>query len=153
MTTLRSRKSIDSSPLRRGLRFGAFALILACFAFPSTSRAVTPAPDGGYFNDNTAEGANALDNLDLTTGTFNTAIGSSALRFNISGQSNTAVGGIPPMITPPLAPRPSLSIKTVTTTRLPDSKRFITTLPATTQPTAPSRSIATRAAETTRPTV
>jgi hypothetical protein len=94
MTTLHSTKSIDPSPLRRGLRFGAFALILVCFAFPSASRAVTPAPDGGYSNDNTAEGTAALFNLNVTTGMFNTAIGAFTLYTNTSGLRNTAVGRV-----------------------------------------------------------
>ena len=36
------------------------------FALSPTARAVTPAPDGGYPNNNTAEGDNAL--FSLTTG-------------------------------------------------------------------------------------
>ena len=42
-------------------------------------QAVSPAPDGGYPNGNTAEGLNAL--FSLTTGALNTALGGAALYF------------------------------------------------------------------------
>src|SRR6266700_3617545 len=92
MTTLHSRKSIDRSALRRGFRFGALALILACCALPSASRALLPPPppDGGYPGQNTAEGTDAL--FSLTTGINNTAIGFEALAFNTTGLRNTASG-------------------------------------------------------------
>jgi uncharacterized coiled-coil protein SlyX len=64
--------------------------VLACFALSPTARAVTPAPDGGYPNGNTAEGDTAL--FSLTTGVFNTAIGYQALYHNKSGSDNTATG-------------------------------------------------------------
>jgi len=58
------------------------------------AQAVVPAPDGGYANGNTAEGQNALFNLDThpTGGLFNTAIGWQALFTNDGGDYNTAVG-------------------------------------------------------------
>src|SRR5437667_10708302 len=65
-------------------------LVLGCLALSPTARAVTPAPDGGYPNDNTAEGTNAL--FSLTTGTDNTAIGFKALFNNTEGRENTARG-------------------------------------------------------------
>jgi uncharacterized coiled-coil protein SlyX len=66
-------------------------LLLACFALPRTVKAVTPAPDGGYFGANTAEGgAGAL--FSLTTGTNNTALGSQALFSLTTGIQNTATG-------------------------------------------------------------
>jgi len=82
---------------------------LAVLAVPSTTRALLPPPppDGGYPNQNTAEGENALFNLTTgefntatgyntltrnTTGDFNTANGSQALLLNTSGGSNTATG-------------------------------------------------------------
>jgi hypothetical protein len=49
-----------------------------------------PAPDGGYPNNNTAEGTNAL--LNLTTGTDNTAAGFNALSNSTTGGFNTATG-------------------------------------------------------------
>jgi hypothetical protein len=90
ITTLHSRKSIDRSPLRLG--FLLIPLVLGCFALLPTPNAfgVTPAPDGGYFNGNTAEGTNALDNL--TSGVNNTALGNSTLSSDTIGSYNTATG-------------------------------------------------------------
>ena len=55
-----------------------------------------PAPDGGYPGENTAEGMEALKNLNYvpTSGDAqrNTAVGFSALFANSTGGSNTAVG-------------------------------------------------------------
>ena len=82
--------------------------LLTGLAFLQPTRAVVPAPDGGYPGFNTAEGQNAL--FSLTTGTgnaavgafslfsnttasFNTAIGAGALLFNVESQ-NTAVGAL-----------------------------------------------------------
>src|SRR6266496_1959977 len=65
-------------------------LALACFGPSPIVQGVTPAPDGGYPNGNTAEGTNALFNL--TTGTWNTALGGQALFHNMTGNNNTAVG-------------------------------------------------------------
>jgi hypothetical protein len=92
MTTLHSRKSIDPSPLRWGLRFGALALALACFGLSPTAQALLPPPppDGGYRNNNTAEGDFALFNL--MTGSNNTATGFEALFMNTTGSWNTANG-------------------------------------------------------------
>ena len=67
------------------------AFALACVAFPTTSRAqLSPAPDGGYPSENTAEGDGAL--FSLTSGANNTAIGSGALFGNTTENSNTAIG-------------------------------------------------------------
>ncbi|PYL25703.1 MAG: hypothetical protein DMF44_01715, partial [Verrucomicrobia bacterium] len=87
ITTLHSGKSIGRSSLRLGF---LLTFALACFALLPTVRAVTPAPDGGYDNNNTAEGDDAL--LSLTTGRSNTAIGDDALKSNIDGSFNTATG-------------------------------------------------------------
>src|SRR2546430_13253082 len=88
MTTLSLRKSIGRSFLRRG--FPAVLLVLGLFALSPTARAVDPPPDGGYPNQNTAEGEGAL--FSLTTGFQNTAIGFHALYSNTLGSENTATG-------------------------------------------------------------
>jgi len=88
MTTLHLKKSIDRSHLRRG--FLLIVLAFGCFALSPTVRAVDPPPDGGYPNQNTAEGDNALFNL--TSGTSNTATGYQALFSNRTGSGNVANG-------------------------------------------------------------
>src|ERR1051325_11508430 len=70
------------------------AAIAALLAFAPTLRAVTPAPDGGYANNNTAEGTNSLFNL--TSGFNNTALGFDALFHNTTGGQNTGVGWTAP---------------------------------------------------------
>jgi hypothetical protein len=107
MTTQSIRNSINRPPLRRSLPrkqqlprtqqamwiirgFLLIALALASFALLPTARAVTPAPDGGYPGNNTAEGEDAL--FSLTTGIDNTAIGFHALYSNTTGGANTANG-------------------------------------------------------------
>ena len=73
-------------------RMAAVLAILALldFAGAPICKAVTPAPDGGYPNGNTAEGTSAL--FSLTTGVNNTALGSQALYSDTSGSANTATG-------------------------------------------------------------
>jgi len=78
---------MNRSPLRA---FLVIPFVLACFALSPSALAVTPAPDGGYPGNNTAEGGDALFNL--TAGVNNTAIGAEALYLITSGQSNTAIG-------------------------------------------------------------
>jgi hypothetical protein len=65
-------------------------LVLACFGLLPTAQAVTPAPDGGYANGNTAEGTQALFNL--TSGAWNTAMGSQTLFSTTTGSSSVGVG-------------------------------------------------------------
>src|SRR5207249_4722848 len=87
-TTLPLRNLMNRSPLR------AFLLIpfaLDCFELSTTVRAVDPPPDGGYPGFNTAEGDDALFNLDTSQGTNNTAIGFAAL-FSSTTDNNTANG-------------------------------------------------------------
>ena len=90
----RTKKSLSESNSkgvsrwRRGLLIGALALI--CFALSPIAQAVTPAPDGGYPNETTAEGTDAL--FSLTTGFGNTATGFDALYNTTSGNYNTATG-------------------------------------------------------------
>jgi len=82
------RNSSNRSPWRGGLFL--IALTLALFGLSPTAQAVTPAPDGGYPDFNTAEGDDAL--FSLTTGVGNTAIGTEALFSNTEGNFNTAIG-------------------------------------------------------------
>jgi len=70
--------------------FKTISLIGAFVFATTTARAVTPAPDGGYPNFNTAEGEDAL--FSLTIGTDNTAVGFHALYSNTTGYWNTATG-------------------------------------------------------------
>jgi hypothetical protein len=95
--TLPVPNSISRSPFGRGLLF----IALVWFALSPAVQAVSPAPDGGYAGDTTAEGTNALLNLtgvgagalyQNTTGSFNTAVGAAALLSNTTGANNTAVG-------------------------------------------------------------
>ncbi len=76
------------------IAYPAIALFaLACFALaPITQAQLSPPPDGGYPNQNTAEGDNAL--FSLTVGGDNTAIGTSALYSNWGGNRNTATGSV-----------------------------------------------------------
>jgi hypothetical protein len=86
--------------------------VFVCFGFSHAIRAVTPAPDGGYSNFNTAEGDNArssasqpaaatqptvtaVKNAELNLGYTKVIapIDGSALSSNTSGSSNTANGG------------------------------------------------------------
>jgi hypothetical protein len=66
--------------------------LLTGFAFLQRAQAVVPPPDGGYPGFNTAEGQNALLNLDVNGGLANTAVGWFALSNNIDTDFNTAVG-------------------------------------------------------------
>jgi hypothetical protein len=65
-------------------------LAAACLAFAPAALAVSPPPDGGYPNANTAEGEDAL--LKLSSGESNTAIGFHALTSTRKASGNTAVG-------------------------------------------------------------
>jgi trimeric autotransporter adhesin len=88
MTTLHLRNPISRSPWRGG--FLLLPLVLACFALLPGAQAVTPAPDGGYPGNNTAEGTNAL--FSRTTGAWDSAFGDSALFHDTTGTANTALG-------------------------------------------------------------
>src|SRR6476646_3648673 len=76
----------------RLLRNGSLVLVLALalLAVSPTTQALSPPPDGGYPNGNTAEGDSALANI--TMGFENTAIGFQALSTDTIGFRNTAVG-------------------------------------------------------------
>jgi hypothetical protein len=68
------------------------ALTITGFAFSPKAQAVVPPPDGGYPGFNTAEGDNALKNLNTATGQGNTAVGWFSLLSDVEGGFNTAVG-------------------------------------------------------------
>src|SRR5436190_21764604 len=107
-TILSLKHSMTWSHVR--LAFVRIPLVLACFALSSTARAIDPPPDGGYPDQNTAEGQDALfsirselhgqDNTAIgfdalfssTNIFFNTAVGSQALFSSTSTEANTAVG-------------------------------------------------------------
>jgi hypothetical protein len=66
---------------------------LLCLAVAAPkAQAVSPAPDGGYPGFNTAEGDNALKNLNTATGQGNTAVGWFSLGLVTDGSFNTAIG-------------------------------------------------------------
>ncbi len=90
MTTLSIINSLSYAPLRRG--FLLIAVALALFALLPMARAQlpSPTPDGGYPNNNTAEGEGALQSN--TTASDNTAVGFHALFSNTAGGDNTAIG-------------------------------------------------------------
>jgi hypothetical protein len=67
-------------------------LALLCTGLLPRAQAVSPAPDGGYPRQNTAEGQGALSSL--TTGAFNTAVGYLSLFQNTTGGYNTANGAL-----------------------------------------------------------
>ncbi|HEY1770123.1 MAG TPA: tail fiber domain-containing protein [Chthoniobacterales bacterium] len=72
----------------------AFAVgLLAALVLPSFALAIDPPPGGGYPNDITALGTDALFSLGTTYPSDNTAIGFSALYSDVvPGATNTAVG-------------------------------------------------------------
>ena len=84
--------SLNRSLLRRGFLPIPLAIALACLSLSPAPNAfgVSPPPDGGYPNQNTAEGDNAL--FSLISGTDNTATGFDALQDNPNGFNNTATG-------------------------------------------------------------
>jgi hypothetical protein len=98
------RDPARSLPFRRG--FLLIPLILVCFAFAPQTRAVSPAPDGGYPGLNTAEGDQALQlliggfantalgwrsNFSAIGASFNVGVGAGSLVLN-GGDANTALG-------------------------------------------------------------
>ena len=84
------RNSGNRSSRRRGSLLIPLGLA-ALLTILTKVHAISPAPDGGYFNGNTAEGENALFNLDVSSSHFDTAVGFHAL-FNDTGGLNTAIG-------------------------------------------------------------
>ena len=69
-----------------------FSLIFLGVTTPLPLKALTPEPDGGYPNANTAEGDFALFLINVNYATDNTALGYDALHDNTQGDYNTATG-------------------------------------------------------------
>src|SRR5437667_304146 len=65
-------------------------MAIVCFALSPQMQALSPPPDGGYPNGNTAEGDSALSGL--TGGFYNSAFGFLSLLSNGSASFNTGVG-------------------------------------------------------------
>jgi hypothetical protein len=65
-------------------------IAIVCFALSPQTRALSPPPDGGYPNGNTAEGDSAL--AGQASGFYNSAFGFLALLSNGSASFNTGVG-------------------------------------------------------------
>jgi hypothetical protein len=67
-------------------------IVIASLALAPAALAVDPPPDGGYPDQNTAEGEDALFSLTSSPGNDNTAIGFNVLYHNTDGYFNTATG-------------------------------------------------------------
>jgi hypothetical protein len=85
-------KSVFTSAKASTMRRWLFLIVIGAsgLSLLPASRAVYPSPDGGYDNDNTAEGEDAL--FYLTSGVGNAAVGFRALFLDQTGQYNTAIG-------------------------------------------------------------
>jgi trimeric autotransporter adhesin len=79
-----------AQPRRLPAVIATLTICFGWFVSIPAARAVTPPPDGGYANETTAEGEDAL--FSLTTGIESTAVGYHALHNNLTGAQNTAVG-------------------------------------------------------------
>jgi trimeric autotransporter adhesin len=90
--TVEQRKALKGNQMMKNLNNIIIAMLLALglLALPQRAQAVSPPPDGGYPDGNTAEGQDPL--LSLTTGRYNTAIGWLSLLSITTGQFNTGVG-------------------------------------------------------------
>src|SRR5882724_7111470 len=93
MTTRHLEKSIGRSQSWR-CAFVLIPLALVCFGLSPTAKALLPAPspDGGYPGGNTAEGINALHDVNTAVGINNTAVGANALTHDTTGAYNVAIG-------------------------------------------------------------
>src|SRR6266536_1401277 len=72
--------------------YQAFVVVVLGFLLLPQVQAVVPAPDGGYPGGNTAEGDNALLNVNTAIGINNTAMGANALRDTTTGSYNVGIG-------------------------------------------------------------
>ncbi|HKR96290.1 MAG TPA: hypothetical protein VJW55_13040, partial [Candidatus Angelobacter sp.] len=83
-------KTFNQTQQPKKLSAFVIATLLAWPGFLPNTKAVSPAPDGGYPGGNTAEGQNAL--LSLSAGMYNTAVGLFSLPSNQEGRFNTGIG-------------------------------------------------------------
>ena len=90
MTTLHLRKSVSHSLSLITFHYSLLTVLLLALSPVPQAFGVSPPPDGGYPNRNTAEGDSAL--LNLTTGSANTANGFQALVSDTAGSQNAANG-------------------------------------------------------------
>ena len=90
MITLHLRKSVSHSLSLLTFHYSLLTVLLLALWPAPQAFAVSPAPDGGYPGQNTAEGDNAL--FSLTTGVNNTANGAFALSANTTGNNNAGTG-------------------------------------------------------------
>src|ERR1700680_1838654 len=90
MTTLHFRKSVSHSLSLITFHYSLLTVLLLALCPSPNAFGVSPPPDGGYPNFNTAEGDSAL--FSLTTGVNNTANGFAALAATTTGNNNTATG-------------------------------------------------------------
>ena len=81
---------MSTSSLRKNSAISAILIAVSLNWVVPKAQAVTPAPDGGYPGNNTAEGTQALQSR--TTGVNNTALGYQALFRDSSGGFNSAEG-------------------------------------------------------------
>src|SRR5437660_7109991 len=85
---MKTMTPVQNSINRCGLFLVSF--LFAYVAYLQAAQPVSPPPEGGYPGANTAEGQNAL--LNLTSCTYNTAIGWFSLKSNANSQFNTGLG-------------------------------------------------------------
>jgi trimeric autotransporter adhesin len=88
------RFSRNSRDMKIRIPAALITFSLVCFGLLPTAKALLPppAPDGGYPGGNTAEGQNALHDVNTAVGINNTAVGFNALTADTTGQYNVAVG-------------------------------------------------------------
>src|SRR5215467_6894390 len=86
-------KQQNTTVMKNGnLTLTTILLAVGYFALRGIAQAVSPAPDGGYPGGNTAEGQNALLNLNTGVAFYNTAVGFRSLQSDVQGNFNTALG-------------------------------------------------------------
>ena len=90
LTGIPSFTSTSTGRFRERCGFLLVPIAVALFGLSPVTWAVSPPPDGGYPNANTAEGTDAL--FSVTSGFDNTAVGFETLFGNTTGSANTATG-------------------------------------------------------------